>query len=185
MARQALAVASDNPEVLRNAAVALAGLAAGENETALAALDRATELNPNYAIAHAQRNYLLAWLNRPDEAIAAAERAVRLSRNDPVAFEPPHALCLAQLAAGRYEEALLWADRAVRANSGAPALRVKLSLCGHLGRLEEAEKCLRLLRETHPEPTVAAMMSESPKGLCPERAARMAEGLRKAGLPEK
>src|SRR5262249_29705957 len=44
MARQALAVASDNPEVLRNAAVALAGLAAGENETALAALDRATEL---------------------------------------------------------------------------------------------------------------------------------------------
>jgi len=95
-----------------------------------------------------------------------------------------HALAMAHMGAGRYEEALLWADRAVRANSGAPALRVKLSLCGHLGRLEEAEKCLRLLCEIHPEPTVAAMMRESPKGLSPDRAALMAKGLRKAGLPE-
>jgi hypothetical protein len=53
------------------------------------------------------------------------------------------------------------------------------------GRLEEAEKCLRLLREIHPDPTVAAMMRETPKGLAPERAALMAKGLRKAGVPEK
>ena len=38
MARQALAIARDNPEVLRVAGFALAALA-GENETALAALD--------------------------------------------------------------------------------------------------------------------------------------------------
>ena len=72
MARQALATDSDNPEVLRLAGHALASLA-GENATALTAIDRAIELNPNYAIAYSSRALVLTWLNRPDEAIAAAE----------------------------------------------------------------------------------------------------------------
>jgi tetratricopeptide (TPR) repeat protein len=185
MARQALAAARDDPEVLRAAGLALAALA-GENETALTALDRAIELNPNYALAYAQRGLVLAWLNRPDEAIAAAERGIRLSPNDPIVF--PHgsylALCLAHLVAGRYEEALSWADRALGSNAGLPSLSYKLSLCGHLGRREEASKCLQRLRETYPEPTVAAVMRGLGKGVSPEVAAHIAEGLRKAGLPE-
>ena len=131
MARQALAVARDNPEVLRIAGLALAALA-GENEAALTAIDRAIELNPNYALAYAQRGNLLTWLNRPDEAIAAAERAIGLSANDPTIFATGLTLCLAHLAAGRYEEALSWADRALGRNAGLPALRLKLSLLGHL-----------------------------------------------------
>jgi tetratricopeptide (TPR) repeat protein len=180
-ARQALAVAGDNPEVLRLAGFALAGLA-GENETALTAIDRAIELNPNYALAYGQRGQVLTWLNRPDEAIAAAERAIRLSLNDPIVFEPYQALCLAHLAAGRYEEALSWADRASGRNAGLPALRLKLSLCGDLCRREEASECLQRLRQTYPEPTVAAVTGDMPKGMSPEFTARIAEGLRKAGL---
>ena len=157
----------------------------GETELALEALDRAVGLNPNHAHAYGLRAMVLGWVNRNDEAVLSAEQAISLSPDHEFVFMFYHALAIAHMGAGRYEEASLWADRAVRANSGAPALRVKLSLCGHLGRLEEAEKCLRLLREVHPEPTVAAMMSELPKGLSPERAALMAEGLRKAGLPEK
>ena len=102
LARQALAIGRDNPEVLRLAGFALAGLA-GENETALAALDGAIELNPNYAFAYAQRGIVLTYLNRPDEAIAAAERAIRLSPNDPSVFNFYLSLGLAHLAAGRYE----------------------------------------------------------------------------------
>ncbi len=183
MARQALAVARDDPEVLRLAGYALAGLA-GENETALTALDRAIELNPNYALAYAQRGVVLTWLNRPDEAIAAAERAIRLSPNDPTVFASYLALSLAHFAAGRYEEALSWADRALGRNAGLAALRLKLSLCGHLSRREEASECLQRLRETYPEPTVAAVMRDVAKGMSPEVAAHIAEGLRKAGLPE-
>ena len=159
MARQALAAARDDPEVLRIAGAALAALA-GENETALTAIDRAIELNPNYAHAYAHRGVVLAWLNRPDEAIAAAERAIRLSPHDPTVFEPYTALCLAHLFAGRYEEALSWADRALGRNAGLPALRLKLSLLGYLGRRDEASECLQGLRETYPEPTVAAMMRD-------------------------
>ena len=183
MARQALAVARDNPEVLRLAGFVLAALA-GENGTGLAAIDRAIELNPNYALAHAERGLVLTWLNRPDEAITAAEQAIRLSPHDPTIHNFYPALCTAHLASGRYEEALLWADRALGRNGGLPALRQKLSLCGHLGRREETDECLQRLRETYPEPTVAAVMRAVPKGMSPELAARIAEGLRHAGLPE-
>jgi tetratricopeptide (TPR) repeat protein len=48
---------------------------AGENETALDALDRAIALNPNDAAVFGSRALVLAWLNRPDEAIASAEQA--------------------------------------------------------------------------------------------------------------
>jgi adenylate cyclase len=183
MARQALAVARDNPEVLRLAGFALAGLA-GENETALAALDRAIEINPNYAFAYAQRGIVLTYLNRPDAAIAAAERAIRLSPNDPSVFNFYLALGLAHLAAGRYEEALPWADRAVAADTRLACLRLKLSLCGYLSRREAANECLQRLRETIPEPTVAIVMRDVVKAFSPELTARIVEGLRKAGLPE-
>jgi adenylate cyclase len=183
MARQALAVARDNPEVLRAAGAALAALA-GDNETALTAIDRAIELNPNYALAYAQRALVLTWLNRPDEAIAAAERGIRLSPNDPTVHEAYYALSLALSAAGRYEEALSWADSALGRNAGLPGLRLKLSLCGHLRRREEASECLQRLRETVAVPTVAGVMRSVSKGMSPEVAAHYAEGLRKAGLSE-
>jgi TolB-like protein/Tfp pilus assembly protein PilF len=183
MARQALAVARDNPEVLRMAGVALSALA-GENEVALTALDRAVELNPNYALAYAHRGLVLAWLNRPDEAIAAAERSVSLSPNDPTVFQSYSALSYAHFAARSYEEALSWADRALGRNAGLSALRLKLSLLGHLCRREEASECLQRLRETYPEPTVTTVMRDMGKGVSPELAAHIAEGLRKAGLPE-
>jgi TolB-like protein/class 3 adenylate cyclase/Tfp pilus assembly protein PilF len=186
MARQALAATRDNPEVLRNAGFALAAFA-GETETALTAINRAIELNPNYAFAYAQRGIVLAYLNRPDEAIVAAERAIHLSPNDPMSiFSSYLALSLAHLAAGHYEEALSWADRALGSvrNAGLSALRLKLSLCGYLSRREAASECLQRLRETDPEPTVAIVMRDVVKGMSPELAGHIAEGLRKAGLPE-
>ena len=181
MARQALAVARDNPEVMRTAGYALAVLA-GDNQTALTAIDRAIELNPNYALAYASAGVVLAYLNRPDEAIAAAERGIHLSPNDPVIFNSYLALCLAHMVTGRYEEALSWADRAWGSNAGLVALRLKLSLLGHLDRRDEAGEWLRRLRETYPEPTVIDVMRGA--GISSELAARIAEGLRKAGLPE-
>jgi TolB-like protein/tetratricopeptide (TPR) repeat protein len=151
MARRAISASGDDPEVLRMAGYALAHLA-GENDTALDALDRAITLNANFAQAYGQRAMVLSFLNRPDEAILSAQRAIRLSPLDPGAFAFFFALGLAHHAAGRYEEALPWADRSVRENGGAPPLRLKLGLCGHLGRTKEAEDCLRRLREIHPPP---------------------------------
>jgi adenylate cyclase len=146
LARQALAAARDDPEVLELAGNVHAQLA-DENETALGAIEQAISLNPNLALAFAHRALVLNRLGRHDEAIIAAQQAMRLSPQDPAAYVSYQAMAIAHLAAGRYEEGLPWALRAVRDNAGAVALRLKLSLCGHLGRLEEARESLRLLRE--------------------------------------
>jgi TolB-like protein/tetratricopeptide (TPR) repeat protein len=183
MARQAISAAGDHSIILTHAGFALAFLA-GENETALSAIDRAIVLNPNYASAFTLRALVLVFLNRPDEAILAAQEALRLTPRSCVDVFSIQAQAFAHLAAGRYEAGLPFADQALRENGGLPALRFKLSLCGHLGRLDEAKEGLRRLHELHPEPTVASVMRDVSKGVAPEIVARMAEGLRKAGVPE-
>jgi pentatricopeptide repeat protein len=183
MARQAIASARADAEVLTAAGFALAFLA-GDNDAALGASARAIALNPNLALAWGHRALVLVFLDRPDEAIPAAEQAMRLSPRDPRRFNFVQAMAFAHLAAGRYEEGLPWAEEALGENAGLPGLRLKLSLCGHLGRLDEAAACLRRVRECGCEPTVAAIMPGLAMGLAPEILARMAEALRKAGVPE-
>jgi TolB-like protein len=183
MARKAIAVAGDDPWVLDFAGLALAQLA-GDNDAALSAFDGAIALNPNFAIAFGHRAVVLAYLNRPEEAIRAAQQAIRLSPLDSTMFAFCQALALAELAAGRYALGLSWAEEALRENGGMPALRLKLSLCGYLGRHDEARACLSRAGEFHCEPTIAGIMRALPKGVVPELAARVTEGLRKAGIPE-
>ena len=75
-------------------------------------------------------------------------------------------------------------EAAIRENSGLPALRYKLSLCGHLGRYEEARECCCRIREAHAEPTITALSRDMPRGVTPEVTHRFIEGLRKAGVPK-
>jgi tetratricopeptide (TPR) repeat protein len=183
MARRAIAAAGDDPWVLDFAGLALAQLA-GDNHAALSALDRAIVLNPNFALAFGHRAVVLSYVNRPDEAIRAAHQAIRLSPLDPAMFSFCQALARAELAAGRYEAGLSWAEEALRENGGMPALRLKLSLCGFLDRREEARACLSRVREFHCEPTIPGIMRSLPKGVIPELVALITEGLCRAGVPE-
>jgi TolB-like protein len=183
MARRAITAAGDDPWVLDFAGLALTQLD-GDNNAALSALDQAIVLNPNFALAFGHRAVVLAYLDRPDEAIRSAHQAIRLSPLDPAVFSFYQALSLAELSAGRYETALSWAEAALRENGGMPALRLKLSLCGYLGRHEEARACLSRVREFQCEPTIAGIMRALAKGAVPQLAARVAEGLLRAGIPE-
>jgi len=182
LARQALTAARGDPQVLELAGAVLAGLA-NENNTGLDAIDQAIALNPNLALAFSHRALVLNRLGRHDEAIVAAEQAIRLSPQDPTAYVSYQAMAIADLSTGRYEEALSWTERAVRDNAGAPALRLKLSLCGHLGRLDEAR---RLLREIEPGPTIARVRDGWSRGRAgpAQFLGRLIEGMRKAGVPE-
>jgi hypothetical protein len=89
------------------------------------------------------------------------------------------------LTLGRYADGLGWADAAIRENSGLPGLRYKLSLCGHLGRDEEARECCCRIREARAEPTITGLSRDMPRGLAAEVAEAFVEGLRKADVPEK
>ena len=77
-ARRALEVAGDDPGILTNAAVALAGF--GEDiDATMALVDRALALNPNYARGWHISGVLRGWAGEPDLAIEHAEAALRLS----------------------------------------------------------------------------------------------------------
>jgi TolB-like protein len=149
LARQSIIAAGEDPTTLGAGGLALSHLT-GDNIAALSAVDHAIGLNPNYANGFGIRALILAYLNRPEEAILSAHQAMRLSPLDPGMFGFCSALALAHLELGRYEEGLRWAEESLRANIGIPGMRQKLSLCGHLGRRDAAEECLRQLREIHP-----------------------------------
>lgn len=157
---------------------------AGERAVGLGAIERALELNPNSALAWNFNGWVQGFSNCPALAIEALQRAMRLSPLDPQRWMFEGGLALARLNAGRYEEAVEWADRALQENTRAMAvLRFKAAACGQLGRTEEGRECVRRLRELVPGSTVASA-KESHGFVSPEVLAIYIEGLRKAGLPE-
>jgi adenylate cyclase len=77
-ARRALEVAGDDPGILANAALPLVYF--GEDiGAAMALVDRALALNPNYARGWHISGILRRWLGQPDIAIAHVENSLRLS----------------------------------------------------------------------------------------------------------
>ena len=98
----ALAVGRDDPDALRMAGPTLAVLG-GELAAAMSALDRATTLNPNSAQAWRECGVVNCFANRPEAAIAAAQRAMRLSPLDPLGHNFKWVLGFGLMLAGRYD----------------------------------------------------------------------------------
>jgi hypothetical protein len=67
-----------------------------------------------------------------------------------------------------------------------PGLRMKVSSCGMLGRIAEAQVYVRRLLTVNPGVTVALQRVywEKPLQRCPQALEAHLEGLRRAGLPE-
>jgi TolB-like protein/class 3 adenylate cyclase len=184
LARRAVELGSDDPDTLWMAAHALAYLGA-ENATGMSLVDRALALNPNSAHAWGVKGLIASWGGQSDTAIDALQRAMRLSPLDPRNFHNRFEIGLSLLGARRYEEALEWVDQSLREQPRfAAAVRVKLSLCGHLGRAEEGRRCLMRLMELQPGLTIATFTAHAQTFLSPAVTEIFVEGLRKAGLPE-
>jgi adenylate cyclase len=63
--------------------------------------------------------------------------------------------------------------------------RFKAAACAHLGRTEEARSCVRALLELQPGFTISGWKAAyGAKAYSPETMAMVADGMRKAGLPE-
>jgi adenylate cyclase len=157
----------------------------GELASAMSALDRATTLNPNSAQAWRECGVVNCFANQPDAAIAAAQRAMRLSPLDPLGHNFKWVLGFGLMLAGRYEEAMEWVDRSLHDRpEHHPAIRGKVALCGYLGRAEEARQWIRRLLEANPAMTIAGFKALTSKYNVPGTMAVYVEGFRKAGLPE-
>ena len=157
---------------------------AGERASGLSAIERALALNPNSAHAWNVSGWAHAFCNRPGPAIEAIHKAIRLSPVDPHRWSFDGGLALAHLVAGRYEQAIEWANRALDAQTRATAVvGYKAAACGHLGRVEEGNASIKRLRELRPGFTVTRAERALGKFVAPEVLAIFLEGYRKAGLP--
>jgi adenylate cyclase len=112
------------------------------------------------------------------------ERSMRLSPRDPRVFITYTGLSCAHLLQERFEDAVLWARRALdEASNYIGPLRFQAAALGHLGRIEEAHAVTARLRALAPNETItsfAAWTQFRCSGLLP----MILEGLRRAGLPE-
>jgi adenylate cyclase len=150
LARLAIAHGADVPLALAIAGLVCAVLTR-DHDAALAAVDRASLLNPTAAIVLGFDALTRCFCGAHDEAIERAERALRLSPFEPLGYHAALASALAHLLAGRVEEALSYAHRAIEGNRNFALSYCVLALCcARLGRAEEAEQAARQLAQAAP-----------------------------------
>ena len=183
LARRAVDLGADDATALSVAGYALV-FVAHDLDNGSAILDRALALNPNHAGALINSGWTKAFLGEPDTAIKHVTDAMRLSPLDPMSFRTLGAVALAHFVAGRYDEASLWAEKALgeRANF-LPAIRELAASRALAGRSSEAQAAMARLREIAPAMRVSTVKEWQPFRR-PDDLARLEEGLRKAGLPE-
>ncbi|HKM71095.1 MAG TPA: adenylate/guanylate cyclase domain-containing protein [Stellaceae bacterium] len=184
LAAQAVRFGNDDPEALAMGAHGAIYFSRADG-IAESASDRALALNPNSAWAWVARGWVLVLRNRPEPAIEAFERAMRLSPLDPHTYYFLGGVAFAYLYRRRFEEAIEWADRSLNHEPNfTPVLRVKLVACAHLGRVEEARQCRRRVDELQPGLTIAQVKNYPGMSVSPEIMDLFADGFRKAGVPE-
>ena len=122
----------------------------GELNEGAALIEQALTLNPNLALSWNLGGWVRLWLNQPDAAIDHFARAMRLSPLDVGFHGAETGTAFAHLRARRYEEASLWAEKALRdqPRSADAAQAVALS-SALVGDLEKAKEAIRRLLEDH------------------------------------
>jgi adenylate cyclase len=182
LAREAIRLGRDDAFSLSHAGFALAQVVGELNEGA-ALIERALVHNPNLAGSWQMGGWVKLWLNQPDAAIDHFARAMRLSPLDFGFHGAETGTAFAHLRAGRYEEASIWADKALRdqPRSADAAQAVALS-SAFVGDLEKAKEAIKRLREVAPNRRISTAIIS--KNLSPKVRARVVDILRDAGMPE-
>jgi TolB-like protein/DNA-binding winged helix-turn-helix (wHTH) protein/Tfp pilus assembly protein PilF len=159
----------------------------GRTGAARDAFSTAIAINPNFAPGYAQLGAVEVELGQPEAAIAAVERAIRLSPRDPSLGPWLAFIGMAKLHLGEYLGAVSWLTRAI--DTGTPIARHHAYLSSALalaGRPPEAQAVLAEFRKMVPSATIStlriAARSADAKFLVQQE--RFFEGLRAAGLPE-
>ena len=183
LARRAGELGKDDAVALSAAGIALA-FVVGDLDSGADFTDRALELNPNLAWAWLFSGLIKIWLGEPEVAIERITRAIRLSPHDPHICNMHGGIGWAHFVAGRYAEALSWAETAVREKPNLMFAFCVAAASGALGgRLAEAQKAMSHVRQLDPTLRMSNLREFFPTRRA-EDFAKWEEGLRKAGLPE-
>jgi TolB-like protein/DNA-binding winged helix-turn-helix (wHTH) protein/Flp pilus assembly protein TadD len=166
--------------------IALGYLAMMERRTeaSIAALQRAVALNPGSAAARGGLGHCLAFAGRDREAIEQAQDAIRLSPLDPDMALFLGAIAVAHYCAGRYVEAVRYAEEQLRLRPGYQgAQRLRCASLAQSGRIDEAREFLKLVRSEQPQLSIDWIRASVPYQT-PELMERFLDGMRKAGLDQ-
>jgi adenylate cyclase len=158
-------------------------------EEAIVEAERSLALNPSFVSAYSALCTASSLLGRPEKALEYAEKAMRLSPRDPLLYVFHFQKGLALFLLRQDDQAIEWLHRAV---ANAPQWPLPQSLLAAMlamnGREAEARETLKRylsLSGTRAK-TIAQWKGQLPSGdpVFQASAARLAEGLRMAGLPE-
>jgi adenylate cyclase len=183
LARRAVELGPDDALALSGGGYALV-FVVHDLDNGPAFIERALLLNPNLSWALHSSGWTKAFLGDPDAAITHLMNAMRLSPLDPLSFRAEGGIAFAHFLAGRYNEAITWAEAALRQRPNyLAALRELAASSALAGRLPEARKAMAHLREIDPAMRVSNVGEWVPLRR-PDDLNRLQEGLRTAGLPE-
>ena len=156
----------------------------------LATYDRAIALDPNFTSAHVGRARHLIVSGRAADAVASVERAIRLSRRDPDLYLWYYVVCHAHTHLARDAMTIEWCLKSVTTGKMFWHVWVDLaSAYAWRGQAAEAAAAVAQILKLRPGLTVQQMLEEawahSDNATFRKEYQRIAEGVRKAGLPER
>ena len=179
------ALALDPKDAVGYFAISRIHMIRGEHDAAIAAGEKAIELNPNTFYAYHGLAFALTLAGKPEEGIEYTTRAERISPRDPMLWSALIVRSLACLLLKRYEEAIENAEKAdhIPASTGYWPYALKASALAQVGEVDKARACLQQAIGEKPELSISYLHKTLPTrhqdGLQP-----YLDGLRKAGLPE-
>jgi adenylate cyclase len=145
LARQALRVAPDDPEVLAHAGFAL-GLFGEDIDVAIGLIDRSLTLNPSFARGWMLSGILRNCADQPDLAIEHFTTSLRLSPRDRIGNSDT-GLGTAHFLSRRFDDAAaILLSSLQQAPTFLVTYRVLASCYAHMGRLDEAREIVKRLR---------------------------------------
>jgi TolB-like protein/class 3 adenylate cyclase/Tfp pilus assembly protein PilF len=183
LARRAVELTRDDALVLARAGMVLAYVVEDFDSGALL-LERARTLNPNLSAVWHASGWLKVWIGEPETAIEYLERFVRISPLDPLLHSVRSAIAFAHVFAGRFTEAISYAEKALADNPNThQALRATALSYAWAGRTEQAQKAISRLLKIDPTLRISKLVDITPLQR-PQDISCYQEGMRKAGLPE-
>jgi len=163
--------------------------AKGRNvEIAVNAYEAAIALNPSLAPAYGALGGAKIRVGRSAEAFAPLQMAINLSPRDPLLNTFYFYICHAHSHLGQYELAIEWCRKSIATKPFWIAYADLAASYAWTGQQNEAQAAVAELRRMRPNYTVAGWLADgngwSDNTVFLTEFQRIAEGLRKAGLPE-
>jgi tetratricopeptide (TPR) repeat protein len=151
-------------------------------DNSLAEFEAALQLNPNFSLAQGYHGLVLAYCGRWEEAVKAAQRALRLSPRDPLAALYCGIGAYAHYVGRDYQEALRLAREGIRQRGDfVGAHRTLTAAAGMAGQVDMAQAALKELRRVQPNISLDWIAKKMPIKQDVEREHYL-EGFRRAGL---